>query len=107
MNAILSQDKRHIVSADALDHIELRNTEIYAHTVCGERIFLGKYKNDICAERVMCYLSFGITSETQKTVVLPPEKLIDDGRGVKGFATVQIAPEFQKIIEDIFGGDKK
>lgn len=106
MNAILSQDKKHIVSTEALDHIEAEGAAIYAYTVGGAKLLLGKYKNEVCAERVMCFIGFGITAEHQKTVVLPPEKLIDDSKPKAGFARVEISPDFAKLLEKLMGGDE-
>lgn len=106
MNAILSQDKKHIVSTEALDHIEAEGAAIYAHTIGGAKILLGKYKNEVCTDRVMCFIGFGITAEHQKTVVLPPEELIDDKKPKEGFARVEISPDFAKILEKLMGGDE-
>jgi hypothetical protein len=106
MNAILSQDKKHIVSTEALDHIEAEGATIYAYTVGGAKLILGNYKNEVCAKRVMCFIGFGITAEHQKTVVLPPEELIDDAKPKEGFARMEISPEFAKLLAKLMGGDE-
>lgn len=104
MNAILTQDKKHIISAEALEHIEVSGTEIYAHTIGGAKVLLGKYKNEVCAERVMCFIAFGLTTEKFKTVALPPEGLINDSEAK--FTRIEVSPDFKKIIEKFLGGDR-
>lgn len=106
MNVILSQDKKHIVSTEALDHIEAEGTAIYAHTVGGAKILLGKYKNVVYTDRVMCFIGFGITAEHQKTVVLPPEELFDDTKPKAEFSSVKISPDFAKLLK-LMGGDEE
>lgn len=104
-NMILSQDKKIIVSTEAIEFISTENAlgkySITAHTVGGTRITLGIYKSAETVEKVMCFIGFGATSESQKTIVIPPENL------VVRTSHISVDPKFEKLLRDIIGGDNK
>lgn len=106
MNAILSQNKQHIVSAEAVEYISTDKGAIFAHTIGGTKILLGKYKTAEHAEQVMCFVSYEMTKTKGITIPLPPEDLFDRKPNAVVVEKVTISPEFKKMLEDMFGGEK-
>lgn len=106
-NIILSQDKKYIFNTDALEFMSIDKVlgsddcQINAHTISGTLIALGKYESEEAAEKVMGYIVFLSTSESQEPIMLPPNDIVM--RTSRGTIDLDV----EKILMDILGGERK
>lgn len=123
MTSILTQDRKNIISAEALERISVDGAEVYAHTLGGAVITIGKYEKAESLSKVMTYIAFSLASSTDKggkTIVMPSENVVLNDKAIaenyikamlekkqQGQATVDLSPELKEFLEKMKGGDSK
>ena len=110
MIIILSQDRKNILNADAVERIYVDGNTIYAATLGGGVTELGKYEKDENVAKVMIYISFSIGSAKDggKMVVIPSEDTVSNEKEIVAKVIgAEIAPELKAYLDKKRGGEGK
>lgn len=122
MVVIISQNRKTIVNAEAIESISYSGNGLLTAVTQHQTVLLGTYRDPHNAVKIINYLGFfmGAAKDGCKTIILPSENVVAKDREIAetlinamrenkegaNISSIELAPEIEEYLRKRKGGDE-